>query len=65
MFMVDRDMMNPIATPHHQLAIWKNRSPALSTELSGFMLGKELRMVVNLHAMHWSSKQSLQKSKGG
>jgi hypothetical protein len=29
---VDNAMMKPTITPHHQLAIWKNRSPVRSED---------------------------------
>ena len=48
--MVDSAMMKPIMTPHHQAAIWKNRSPVLSAKLmSGVM---KAYIITNKPACH-------------
>jgi len=51
--MVESETMYPMMTTHHQLAIWKNRSPVLSIE--SFISSNDCRIARNhnyLHARH-------------
>lgn len=51
--MVESEIMYPRMTTHHQLAIWKNRSPVLSIE--SFISSNDYRITRNhnyLHAKH-------------